>query len=356
MGAAVAAIRAARPSIFIAGSEELSLGQSLTSLSVTESTAGLYRCEAEFGNWGPKSGAIGFLYFDRQKLEFGKKLEIKLDNQNIFEGRIMALEADFAEGRPPKITVLAEDRLQDLRMTRRTRSFLDASDSDVFGRIASDHRLQPQIDVPGPTYKVLAQVNQSDLAFLRERARASDAELWVKGTQLLAKKRSARNEGTVKLVYGGDLRTFKVTADLAHQRTKVAVCGWDVSGKSAIKQEAVKSVLASELGSMESGAAILETAIGGRTETLSHLVPHGAEEAQAQAESVFKTFARGFVRGRGVAQANSKIRAGAYVDLQEIGPLFSGKYYVSFVTHRFDLRGMRSEFTAERPGLAKGGA
>ena len=35
--------------------------------------------------------------------------------------------------------------------------------------IASDHSLTPEIDASGPTHKVLAQVNQSDLAFLRER-------------------------------------------------------------------------------------------------------------------------------------------------------------------------------------------
>jgi len=67
-------------------------------------------------------------------------------------------------------------------MTRRTRSFADASDADVMRTVAQDHSLTPDIDVSGPTHKVLTQVNQSDLAFLRERARAVDAEVWVEGT------------------------------------------------------------------------------------------------------------------------------------------------------------------------------
>src|SRR5258705_8493580 len=41
----------------------------------------------------------------------------------LFEGRIMALEGQFPEGRQPQLVVLAEDRFQDLRMTRRTRTF-----------------------------------------------------------------------------------------------------------------------------------------------------------------------------------------------------------------------------------------
>ena len=99
----------------------------------------------------------------------------------------MGLEACFPEGQSPEIRVLAEDRFQDLRMTRRTRTFSDVTDSDVITQIANDHGLSPSVSVNGPTYKVLAQVNQSDLAFVRERARAIDAEVWMKGNTLNAK-------------------------------------------------------------------------------------------------------------------------------------------------------------------------
>src|SRR5260370_24601447 len=90
----------------------------------------------------------------------------------------------------------------------------------------------------GPTYKMLSQVNQSDLAFIRERARSIDAELWMDGSKLLAKSRSKRNGSTLKLNYGGDLREFCVLADLATQRTKPALTGLDISSKTRIKHEA----------------------------------------------------------------------------------------------------------------------
>src|SRR5258708_1292400 len=124
------AIRASRPTINLAGQDNAALEQGLTALLVAETTAGLYRCEAPFGNWGPRNGAIDFLYFDRQTLDFGKALKIKLGDDILFEGRLTGLEAHFGEGRPPEMVVLAEDRCQDLRMTRRTRNFNDVSDSD----------------------------------------------------------------------------------------------------------------------------------------------------------------------------------------------------------------------------------
>src|SRR5690606_31118178 len=91
----------------------------------------------------------------------------------IFEGRITALEGRFAGSRPPELLVMAEDRLQDLRMTRRTRTFEQVSDADVIRQVAQAHGLQADVSVSGPTHRVVAQVNQSDLALARERARAA---------------------------------------------------------------------------------------------------------------------------------------------------------------------------------------
>src|SRR5439155_18509872 len=134
-----------------------------------------------------------------------------------------------------QMLVLAEDKLQGLRMTRRTRSFEDVSDQDVIEQIANEHSLTPQLDLDGPSYKVLTQVNQSDLAFIRERARSVNAELWVQDTKLFAKKRTDRAGTAIDLAYGVNLISFSVRADLAHQCTEVGVAGWDVAAKEAIE-------------------------------------------------------------------------------------------------------------------------
>jgi phage protein D len=272
----------------------------------------------------------------------------------IADGRISALEAGFPEGEPPEITVLVEDRFQDLRMTRRTRVFDNATDSGVMQSIANDHGLQPNVNISGPTYKVLVQVNQSDLSFLRERARAIEAELWMDDTKLYAQPRSARAATSIKLAYGADLISFTATADLAGQRTSVTASGWDVAGKSALKYEASDSVISGELNGDTSGISILQSAFGARKESLAHAVPLDSQETQSVAEAFLKMSARRFVVGRGVAQGNAKLRVGCTVELSAIGPLFNGKYYVSESHHTFDnASGYRTSFTAERPGIGK---
>jgi phage protein D len=345
---------ATRPKIVVGGNEDIDLSAGLLRMQLRETIQGLTRAELRFGNWGPKNGAIGFLYFDRKKLDFGKSIQVKFDDDLLFEGKVSAMEADFGEGHPPELAILLEDRFQDLRMTRRTRTFVDQTDSDVIQKIAQDYGLQTDVDIDGPQHKLLAQVNQSDLAFMRERARAVDAELWIDGGKLLAKPRTKRNGSTLKLKFGADLREFTVVADLAAQRSSVQVTGWSVADKKAITHGADEQTIQGELNGDSSGASILDSAFGKRKESVAHTVPLTDDDAKSQAETYYRMAARRFVVGNGLAQPNAKLRVGAIVDLDGVGPLFNGKYYLAEVRHVFDgAAGFRSEFTAERPGLGK---
>jgi phage protein D len=237
-------------------------------------------------------------------------------------------------------------------MERRTRSFENVTDADVIRQIASQQGLTAQVDVDGPTYRALAQVNQSDLAFLRERVATVDAELWMDNRTLYAQARSRRSAGSVTFTYGQNLLQFTVLADLAHQRTSVRVSGWDVAGKQAIDVEASESAIAAELQGGRSGSAVLGQALAQRRERVVAAVPFSQAEARSMAEARYRARARRFLRGAGVVDGNVKVRVGATVNMTGLGPFFDGPYYVTLARHTFDLReGYRTTFEAERPGI-----
>ena len=354
------AFYASRPILSLDGQDNTSLTNGLLSLLVEESTAGLYRCELNFGNWGTTNGGTGFLYFDRSILDFGKTIKVRIGEDDaaaeIFDGRIMGIEAKYVKDRPPEVAVLAEDRFQDLRMTRRTRTFEDLSDSDVMQELASQHSLQQEIDIDGPTtHRVLAQVNQSDLAFLRERARAVDAEVWVESNTLHAQARGRRQHEDVTLTFGQRLQEFSVLADLAEQCTSLTVSGWNVDAKAGIEHEADETTIRSELNGDQSGSSLLQSAIGERKDQLVHTLPLTDEEAQFMAQASYRQACRRFITGTGVSEGDGRIRVGTYVELAGLGPLFNGKYYVSSVCHTFDgVNGYRTRFKVERPGIGQG--
>lgn len=351
-------IYASRPKLVLDGTEEPGLAQQLVSLFVEESTAGLYRCEATFANWGPKNGGVTFLYFDRETLEFGRELRIEMGAGDgaglVFDGRITALEGRFMASRPPEILVLAEDRLQDLRMTRRTRTFEDVTDGDVLRRIASAHGLRADINVEGPTHRVVAQVNQSDLAFARERARAAGAELWLEDGALKAAPRPDRSAGSLRLTLGAGLLELVVSADLAEQASGFRVAGWDVTAKEGVSHRASAGLLAAEINGGVSGSAVLEAALGEREQQVVHALAANEAQARSLAEAMYARTARRFVVGNGLAEGDARLRVGAELDLRQVGPLFEGRYRVTRVRHTFDgTDGYRTAFTVERASLGR---
>lgn len=345
----------ARPTLNVAGRDQAELSDRLLFLRVEETIDGIHHCEATLANWGETGAGVGYLYFDGAVLDFGKAWQVKIGTDVVFSGRITGLEGVFPERRPPEIQVLAEDALQDLRMCRRTRTFESQSDRDVFGRIAQDHGLTADIALDGPTHAVLAQVNESDLAFLHRRARALEAELWVVEGKLHVARRADRRGTPLRRRFRGEIREFNALADLAHQRTAISVTGYDVAAKAPIRHEATDAVVSGELDGGESGAAVLRRAFGERKENLAHTAPRTAAEAQAEAEAHFRQRARRFVTGQAVSGPDAALRVGARVELADLGPWFSGTWSIIAVRHVFDGdQGLRTEFDVERAGLGGG--
>lgn len=352
------AFYAARPKLFLDDRENENLSGGVLYLSIRETVQGLSCCEILLGNWGEIDGETDFLYFNRDVLDFGKKIGVQLgeypNEKLLFVGRIMALEANYPKTRPPEIRILGEDNFQDLRMRRRSRSFEDVTDRDVFQQIASEHGLQAELDIDGPDHKILAQVNESDLAFLRARARAIDAEIWLDGSTLHAASRQRRNTERVTLNYGQELQEFSVCADLAHQQSKFIASGWDVSAKESFSHEAGADILGSELNGDLSGANILRQALGERTQVVVHATPLSAAETRILAETRFRQCARRFVTGTARAEGNTRVRVGTHVTFAGLGKLFNGTYYVSEVHHYFTAEeGYLTIFSVERSGIGQ---
>src|SRR5207344_377252 len=96
------------------------------------------------------------------------------------------------------------------------------------------HGLDADVDAEGATYDVVQQFNQSDLAFLRERARLIQAELWCTGRTLHFRTRDKRKGTSVVSVQRNHLLSARIGADLAHQRSSVRVTGYDAQRQETI--------------------------------------------------------------------------------------------------------------------------
>jgi uncharacterized protein len=297
---------------------------------------------------------------DGSDLDFGKKIEVSVgapgEERIVFDGLISGIELEHSEGDEPLVTAFAEDPLMKLRMTRRLKTYEQMSDADIAQAIASEHGLGAEADADGPTYDRVQQWNQSDLAFLRERAALIQAEVFVENDTLKFKSRPGRSGTELTLVQGGNLMSVRVRGDLAHQRTKIKVSGYDASARDTIEEEAAGDAIQAETSGGRTGPQVLEQALGERVSHRVREVPLESGEATAFARAEMLRRARSFVTLSGVTSGSTDMVVGSKVTLERVGGPFEGAgYYVTRVLHTFDLvAGLRTHFHAERPTLNAG--
>jgi phage protein D len=332
------------------------LARDIESLEVVESTDGMKTLAFTLVARGPGSDpqAEETLYLDGRVVDFGKELEVSIGAAEeaciVFKGLVSAIEGRFGQGGEPRVNVFAEDGLMALRMTRRMRTYEQTTDADIARTLAGEHGLSADVDADGPTYSVVQQWNQSDLAFLRERARGVQAEIWLDGARLCFKSRGKRDATSLELTQGGDLLAVQLRADLAHQRTQVRISGYDATARDVIDEEAGEEAVLSEVSGGRIGPAVVQSAFGQR---VSHRVrenPLTAPEARDWARAEMLRRARSFVTVSGVTSGSPAMVVGSKLTLNEVGKAFEGDgYTVTRVCHTYDLsHGHRTHFEAER--------
>ncbi|QNM98931.1 phage late control D family protein [Chitinimonas koreensis] len=349
----------ATPIFKVGGSERGELGRDAVDLAIEEDIGGLRRLSLRLTAVGPQPQGRDeqLLYLDGAVLDFGSELEVALgpERSTVFKGQVSAIELVMTQGEAPEVRVLAEDKMMALRMTHRFETYENVSDADLLQQIAGRHGLTAQADVDGPTYKTVQQWNQSDLAFLRERAARLHADLWLEDGKLRMAARDRRNGNQLTLIQGGDLLDVEIRADLAHQRSTVKVGGFDETGADAIDEEAGASAVAAEAGAGRHGPAVLGQALKDFDSYRVREMPFADAEATALARGEMLRRARRFVSVRGVTTGSPKLTVGSALKLERVGALFEGEgYHVTRVAHRFDLsHGFRTHFEAERAWIGR---
>jgi uncharacterized protein len=355
-------LESSAPVFQVEGEVKGELARDLRRLEVEETTAGLRTMRATFVGHGPKRGREEEvqLYLDGTVLDFGRKLEISIgpegDARTIFTGFISGLEASFHQGSVPEVTAFAEDKLMRFRLTRRSKTYRGKSDAGIARAIASEHGMAAQADAEGPTYDVVQQFNMSDLAFLRERARLIQAEIWLQDDKLYFQSRGARNATELTLVRENHLIDVEARADLAHQRTSVSVSGFDAAARDRIEATAGGETIQEEIEGGRTGPAILRSAFGVHASYRVREVPLRSGEARAWARAEMLRRSRSFVTVAGTTRGSPDMMVGSKLTFDGLGRAFDGPgYHVTRLRHTYDMtHGHRTEFEAERPTLQEG--
>jgi phage protein D len=335
----------------------------LTELTVTSEPDTLDHCALTLANPYPE---MRWTHEPRDADVFkeGNGLSVRLGYGNalrrVFDGEITAISPSFPEAGTPTVRISGYTRLHHLRGAPQTRTFLGMSDREIAQRIADELHLEIDADDPGVTHPYVIQFNQTDLAFLLERARRIRYELRIEGRKLQFKKGGEGAPRTLTLAYGavsGDtppahpLRSFNPTMNTLRPVDHVIVRGHDPKTREPIEARAGSADTDVTLGGKRTGPAVTTSAFGARVHTVVDRPVATQNEADQLARAIYTERALEFVTGSGTAVGTPELNAGGVVQLLGLGR-FSGRYYVTQSTHTIGASGYVTSFSARSDSVS----
>jgi phage protein D len=293
-------------------------------------------------------------------LRIGARVEIsgtalgQQEEASLIHAEVTALEADY-DAFGARIVVRGYDLSHRLHRGRRTRTFVNVSDSDIARKIAEDAGIEAgDIEPTTETYEHVSQTNFSDWEFLTERARKIGYEVAVRDGRFDFRRpeesSAAPAEGNLRstnarqFVFGHDrgLLEFHPHVTAAEQVAKVEVRGWDRERKDAV----VASVAAGTVSAQLSGTspASLASLFGDPSFAADAGEIGTQNEAEAVAMAIAERIGSAFAEADGIARGDPELKAGAAVSVAGVADAFAGQYVLSHTRHVFDHDGYRTHF------------
>lgn len=318
------------------------------SLRVEEDLDGGSTFAIELSNWDLDTQGVTW----SDTIAIGTELNIQVgyldDLHPVLLGEITSLEPAFGSHGPPVLTIAGYGFHHRLARVRRTRTFARMKDSAIAQQIARESGLRATVTDTKITLGYVMQANQTDWAFLRQRADRIGYEVFVRDKVLHLRPPGHAGAAAARLTLGEEISEFRPRLTAVDAPGEVTVRGWDVKQKAPLAASA-RSAEASPMGARQFGPAAADRVFGKSGAVVVDLLPGSAAEASSIARGRLDTQGLGYVRGRVSCDGNPRLRAGTVVEIAGAGSRFSGPYYVTAVTHTMEPdQGYRTDLTVER--------
>ena len=287
--------------------------------------------------------------------------------EHVFKGDITGVQATFPGGGMPTMTIVAHDYLHRLTEGKYSRGFGPLPDAVIAAILSAESFLLPAIDptvLAGST--ALAVVNyifkrsgrkqksQSDLDFLKEIAAAWDSDFWVEDDILyLARFLPREFSPRLTMRWGESLIDFSPKVSTVGKIAAVAMrftlreipfsfyvaAFWDFD----------RETLGIKVAPGEAASAV--KALMGPTHTIIDQPIASPADITNSAISIVRELRNKLnnrITGSGNAVGDPRLRAGAMIQLDQLGPDFSGNWRVASATHSIDTSGYRTAFTVRK--------
>jgi phage protein D len=288
---------------------------------------------------------------------------------DMFRGEITGVEADFPISGVPTLKLVAHDYLHRMSEGKYARGFGPLPDAVIAVILSAQNLLVPMIDpaVAGASAAMTAlnllfdgtgrkQKGQTDLDLVKEIAQAYDADFWVDGDIFYLSRFIKEYEPRMTLTWGESLLAFNPRVSKVGQVGGVAIkftlgvlpISFLVTASWDFDREAL--VFAVVPGEADTVAASAKQLIGPVITLIREPIESPADIMASAIKIVRKLreILNNRLTGVGSAVGDPRIRAGAVIRLDGLGPDFSGDYRVVGANHVLGSGGYRTEFKVRK--------
>jgi len=283
----------------------------------------------------------------------------------MFIGEITGVEASFPNGDMPGMTLVAHDYLHRLSEGSYSRGFGPLPDFIIASILGLENRLLPLIEpiIVGASTAVSVvnlifngtgrkQEGQSHLELLTKIAETYDAEFWVEGDILYVSRFMKEYAPRLTLTWGESLLEFTPKVTTVGQAFGVAM-------KFTLREIPLDFLVSvfydfdrESVGiSLLPGAAAPAAKTGGPVFTIVDRPigsPADIMNSVLEITHELRTKLNNRLTGKGSAIGDPRIRAGAVIRFDGLGPDWSGDYRVFSATNTIDSNGFRTSFEVRK--------
>ncbi len=262
--------------------------------------------------------------------------------ESIITGEITALETSYDRDGESYFIVRGYDIMHRLRRGRKTRTFLNSTDSNIVTKILTEAGFcKKSVASTSAQYPYVLQNHVSDLSFLQARARCSGYRLTVDagGTLRYTKQSESLGNGAT-LTLGENLWQFRPSINAADVVGSTVATSWGSETTSTRQLTGNATVNATGLPSgLSSKFSTAKSAFGGTAKASTILALNASSDATAVATALAERVRAKFVRAEGTCLGDAKVNAGLKITVKNAGTSYSGQYVVTATTHSFDAGG-----------------
>jgi Bacteriophage probable baseplate hub protein len=283
----------------------------------------------------------------------------------MFIGEITGVEANFPNDGMPSMTLVAHDYLHRLSEGKYSRGFGPLPDFIIASLLALENRLLPLIEpiIQGASTAVAVvnlifngtgrkQEGQSHLELLTKIAETYDAEFWVEGDILYLSRFMKEYAPRLTLTWGESLLEFTPKVTTVGQAFGVAM-------KFTLREIPLDFLVSvfydfdrESIGvSVLPGAAAPAAKTGGPVFTIVDRpvgTPADIMNSVLEITHTLRTKLNNRLTGKGSAVGDTRIRSGAVLRFDGLGPDWSGDYRVISATNSIDVNGFRTSFEVRK--------